>query len=397
MNAKAKVVGRLAPSPTGLLHLGNAWASLCAWLGARAAGGRLILRIEDIDPQRSRPEYAEALQEDLRWLGLDWDYGPGLPYFQSSRLDFYAAALEYLKGIGLAYPCFCTRKELRDLAGAPHYSNAAADMVEAFYPGICRALSREEREEKIRLGRVPAWRLRFEDFSSPELRRVNDLIQGCLELTPEQAGGDFPLRRSDGVFAYQLAVTLDDLDMGVTQVVRGADILSSTPRQRYLLRLLRGFAAGGPKEGVELGAGPECAATGYAAPGCVAPGCAMPGHVAIGRAQARAAAENQEDSGAESEPGPAPWDPEYAHVPLLLDHRGERLAKRHASLSLRSLREDGASPERVLGFLAFIFGLRERDEAVAAGDLLQSFSFSRIRPEHVLLPEDAPLRLRSGA
>ena len=179
----AGVRGRLAPSPTGFLHLGNAWAFLLAWLSARARGGELVLRLEDIDPQRSRPEYVAALLDDLRWLGLDWDYGPGglrgdaVPwpsstegsgawapgaegafFYQSQRTPVYAAALAALEAAGASYPCFCTRKELRLLAGAPHVDDRGAP-----YPGTCRHLTPEERAARLAAGRRPCVRLRCPD------------------------------------------------------------------------------------------------------------------------------------------------------------------------------------------------------------------------------------------
>ena len=214
------VIGRLAPSPTGYLHLGNAWAFLCAWLGARSAGGRLILRIEDIDPQRSKTELIHALREDLRWLGLDWDAGPGQenldaetpepgPYLQSLRLKRYAGALAQLERRGLAYQCFCTRKELRSMAGAPQ----AGDAAEGVYTGRCRGFAPEERAAWLAQGRAFSWRLRFQENLRPEFLRFRDLVYGEIELKPEKAGGDFAICRSAGVYAYQLAVALDDIAM----------------------------------------------------------------------------------------------------------------------------------------------------------------------------------------
>ncbi|MBU1042215.1 MAG: tRNA glutamyl-Q(34) synthetase GluQRS, partial [Proteobacteria bacterium] len=163
------VRGRLAPSPTGHIHLGNAWAFLLAWLAARSAGGQVVLRMEDIDPERSRPEFAADILRDLRWLGLDWDEGPDVggargPYEQGARLDDYAAAIARLERHGLVYPCFCTRKELRSLASAPHGPpSPLADDGSPVYPGTCRELTAAERETFLRQGRRPALRLRCAD------------------------------------------------------------------------------------------------------------------------------------------------------------------------------------------------------------------------------------------
>lgn len=311
----ARVVGRLAPSPTGLLHLGNAWSFWLAWLDARSCGGRLILRMEDIDPARSRPQYAEAVRRDLKWLGLDWDE-EAPP--QSGRRAAYDSALDRLKSQGLVYPCFCTRKELRSLAGAPQVGDEGAP-----YPGLCRGLSPEEARARLAEGRKAAWRL---ICPADKKWRFNDRILGPQSLTLAEVGGDFALRRSDGVYAYQLAVVVDDLEAGVNSVVRGADILASTPRQLYLASLLGG------------------------------------------------------------------GDVNYAHLPLLLDHEGERLAKRHNSLTLAGLREAGARPETILGFLAHLSGLRETPSPLKAGELPKP-DWSKLNRPALILPPKPELEL----
>lgn len=307
MTAERPVRGRLAPSPTGHIHLGNAWAFLLAWWAARSAGGRVILRLEDIDPQRSRPEFSRDLLEDLLWLGLDWDEGPRPagdgslrdhgscgPYEQSRCGDLYADALRRLEAGGRLYPCFCTRKELRALAGAPHVDDMGAP-----YPGTCRNLDEAQRAALRAQGRRACLRFR----GTGESIAFQDVLQGrqCFRL--EDCGGDFALQRSDGVVAYQLAVAVDDGRMGITQVVRGRDILPSTPRQIALLHFL-----------------------GYK-------------------------------------------HPVYAHIPLLCDSEGQRLAKRHASLSLRMLRAEGVSASRCVGLLAWLAGcnMYGRDMTPAEG------------------------------
>ena len=212
------VVGRFAPSPSGRMHLGNAFAALLAWLFARHADGELLLRIEDLDPDRCRPEYAAQLREDLRWLGLDWD-AEGVP--QSQRGCAYQAAFDRLAEKGLVYPCYCTRGELH-AASAPHTADGTP-----VYAGTCRNLTAAERAARTR---PPAWRVRVPDA----VYAVEDGLQGRYAENLAQACGDFVVRRSDGVWAYQLAVVVDDAAMGVTQVVRGRDLLASTPRQIYL-------------------------------------------------------------------------------------------------------------------------------------------------------------------
>ena len=218
------VVGRFAPSPSGRMHLGNVFSALLAWLSVRSAGGKMILRIEDLDPDRCRPEYAAQLRRDLEWLGLDWDEEQ-TP--QSQRTEAYAEAFARLD----TYPCYCSRNELH-AASAPHASDGAV-----IYAGTCRDLTAAERAAKTRR---PAWRVRVPD---EEVSFV-DGLQGEVRENLARECGDFILRRSDGVFDYQLAVVLDDIAMGVTQVVRGRDLLSSTPRQMYRYRL---FGASPPQ------------------------------------------------------------------------------------------------------------------------------------------------------
>lgn len=364
-------VGRLAPSPTGRLHLGNAFSFLMAWCGTASENGRLILRIEDIDPDRSRPEFALGIMEDLQWLGLNWDEGPQGkdlqpdagphgPYIQSRRLALYTAAVNDLQARGLVYPCFCTRKELRMLASAPHIGDEGVP-----YPGTCRGLGAAEQAERMACGKHFSLRLntqaamqaalsdgasgcrrtapsgKTEEYPLAEtgeteisLLSFTDAVLGPQSFSMKDCGGDFALRRSDGVFAYQLAVTVDDAAMGVSQVVRGEDLLLSTPRQLLLLRL--------------LGA-------------------------------------------------PAPC---YAHVPLLHDHGGERLAKRHKSLELRALRESGVSPETVIGYLAHLAGFLDTPRDINARDLLPFFSFKKLTGKQLIvdgnafdLPVLSPLKL----
>lgn len=223
--------GRFAPSPSGRMHLGNVFCALMAWLSCRAENGEMLLRIEDLDPARCRPEYTEQLMADLAWLGLDWEEGGNLPeYRQSERAAWYAECFARLEAMGRTYPCFCSRGELHD-ASAPHASDGTVR-----YSGRCRSLSAAERTQKAET-RAPAQRL----WVGEETIAFTDLVYGPVQSRLAEDCGDFILRRSDGVYAYQLAVVADDAAMGVTQVVRGHDLLSSTPRQLLLYRLL-GFA-----------------------------------------------------------------------------------------------------------------------------------------------------------
>ena len=227
------VRGRFAPSPSGRMHLGNLFCALLSYLSVKSRGGEWILRIEDLDTARCRPDYARQVEEDLRWLGLAWDEGgsaggPDAPYFQSQRTALYEAALERLRGMGRVYPCFCTRAQLH-AASAPHREDGLT-----VYPGTCRGLTPEDIARREAAGRKGALRLRVPEetvtFTDGHLGEVTEYL-------PTDCG-DFLLRRSDGLFAYQLAVVVDDADMGVTQVVRGSDLLSSAPRQLWLQQQL---------------------------------------------------------------------------------------------------------------------------------------------------------------
>jgi glutamyl-tRNA synthetase len=211
---------RFAPSPTGDLHLGGAWTALASWVVARRAGGAALLRIEDIDVPRVVAGSRARIEDDLRWLGLDWDEEPVL---QSARSAHYEQAIAALAAQGLVYPCDCSRAELARAASAPHEGD------EAVYPGLCR-----DRDPSRAMKRAPALRVRVPD----EVVAYDDGALGRVAQNLAREVGDFVLRRGDGVYAYQLAVVVDDVSMGVTDVVRGADLVSSTPRQIWLARTL---------------------------------------------------------------------------------------------------------------------------------------------------------------
>ena len=224
-----EVRGRFAPTPSGRMHLGNLLAALLAWLDVRSAGGKLVLRIEDLDTQRTSRSFAAQLMDDLRWLGLDWDEGGLEPaYMQSCRTAYYEEAFRTLEKKGLIYPCYCTRTE-RMAASAPHRDDGAV-----VYSGRCFHLTAAERAELERQGRRPAWRVRCPDLTVA----VEDGNCGTYTENLAHDCGDFIVRRSDGVFAYQLAVVVDDALMGVNHVVRGRDLLCSAPRQAWLHRVL---------------------------------------------------------------------------------------------------------------------------------------------------------------
>ncbi|MBQ7801011.1 MAG: tRNA glutamyl-Q(34) synthetase GluQRS [Oscillospiraceae bacterium] len=219
MEDRKKTVGRFAPTPSGRMHLGNVFAALMAWLSVRSRGGELVLRMEDLDTQRTSEDFAAVLRSDLQWLGLDWDRETEPQSRRSEVYDRYFAKLEEM---GLLYPCYCTRSQLHSV-NAPHLSDGTY-----VYPGTCRDLKEPPA------GRKPAWRVRVPD----RVWRFHDLVQGDYALNLATECGDMVVRRADGVYVYQLAVTVDDGEAGVTEVVRGMDLLSSAPRQMYLQELL---------------------------------------------------------------------------------------------------------------------------------------------------------------
>lgn len=291
-------VSRLAPSPTGLLHLGNAWSFLLCWLAVRSANGKIYLRMDDLDPQRSRRHYADDIMRDLEWLGLDWD-GPVV--WQSQRHALYKDAIAQLRDKNLVYPCFCTRKDLRSLAGAPHIGDCGVP-----YPGTCRKLSLQDVKARSR----QAHSLRFITQDRPV--EFCDILQGPQIFSNQAYGSDFALSRSDGVWAYHLANAIDDDDLGITLTIRGRDLLPSVPRQMLLA------------EALDL----RC--------------------------------------------------PKFAHVPLLLDEKHERLAKRHQAQTIASLRERGIESSRIIGRLAQMAGQNPSGKACAAADLVAGFDLRKV-------------------
>ena len=221
MPTQTAPVGRFAPTPSGRMHLGNVFAAMVAWLSVRSRGGQLVLRMEDLDTERTSAEFAEVLRDDLRWLGLDWDWETPP---QSQRSQVYDRYFEQLREKGLLYPCYCTRSQLHNV-NAPHLADGTY-----VYPGTCRELSEAQRAA---FNRAPSWRVRV-----PQRQyQLTDLCQGEFRQELTEECGDFVVRRADGVYVYQLAVTVDDGEAGVTEVVRGMDLLGSAPRQMYLQEL----------------------------------------------------------------------------------------------------------------------------------------------------------------
>lgn len=303
--------GRFAPSPSGWLHLGNARTALFAWARARAAGGAFVVRVEDLDAPRTRPEAVLGNLEELAWLGLDWDEGPDrggphAPYLQSRRGPLYEAALARLLAAGHLYECFLTRREVAELSSGPPGVDDAGegrqDAPSRVYGPAHRELNDSVAPRRRAEGRRPSLRFRVPAGTV----EFDDAVQGRVSVDLASAVGDFVVRRSDGQVAYQLAVVVDDHAMGVTEVARGADLLQSTAAQLVLYRAL----------------------------------------------------------------GLTP--PAFAHVGLLLGEDGEKLSKRGGALSLHELRRAGAEPAAVLGLLAHTLGWTEGPQPTTARELLAS-------------------------
>jgi glutamyl-tRNA synthetase len=288
---------RFAPSPTGKMHLGHARTALVTWLRARQRGGRIVMRIEDIDRPRVVSGAADEIFRDHEWLGLDWDEGP---IYQSDRDEAYEAALTSLVDAGFVYPCTCSRREIAEIASAPHGDEGLR------YPGTCR-------NGPTKPDRAPSLRFRLDD---PSPGFADDV---CGVIPEGTGGGDFVLRRADGIWAYQLAVVVDDAESGITQVIRGADLVSSTSRQIALYQAL--------------------------------------GHSV----------------------------PRFAHVGLLVDQDGTRLSKRHGAAPVAASREAGATPESVIGRLAYSLGLIETPTPIRPEALVSGFSLGEISGSPVAL------------
>lgn len=320
--------GRWAPTPSGLLHVGNARSALLAWLSVRSRGGSFLWRLEDLDPPRVLAGAAEQSLDDLAWLGLDWDEGPDLggphaPYEQSRRSHLYDEALLRLAKGGRLFPCRLSRKDLRRLASAPHGPSGtpypASLRPTDLAPGWYRAFLRDENPDAA---------LRFRVHGRPV--RFMDRLFGERSERVAETVGDFVLKRKDGLYAYQLAVVVDDLAMGVDEVVRGVDLIDSTARQIQLIEALGGRP------------------------------------------------------------------PAWVHVPLIVDQHGEKLSKRHQSLTLASLREAGVAPEWLTGYLAWSAGLLESLRPIRAAELVDDFDWRRVRREPFFLRENLAHFLREN-
>ena len=326
----ARVVSRFAPSPTGRMHLGNVFCALLSWLSAKSKGGKWLLRIEDLDPGRSRRDLALRLMDDLQWLGLPWD---GEVVWQSQRGDIYEHYLRKLQAAGLTYPCYCTRADIM-ATQAPHETDGRI-----VYAGTCRPKARLKASESTELPDIPETpgtpaRPAATRFLVPdEVISFTDGHYGPQQVNLARHCGDYILRRRDGAWAYQLAVVVDDALMGVTEVVRGRDLLLSTPQQLHLHRTIASLISP-PKGGVRGGL--------------------------WGRGVS------------------------YFHHPLLINESGQRLCKRDKSLDLGVLREKHKTPDGIVGFLAHLAGLLPSPTPVSPRDLLPLFSWQKV-PAHDII------------
>ena len=331
--APTSIRGRLAPSPTGALHLGNARSFLLAWLSVRSRGGSLVLRMEDLDHPKVKSGAAQAAIDDLRWLGLDWDEGPDIggpcqPYVQSERVEHYANALRRLQAAGLVYPCICTRRDVEHGQSAPHGDEAGPR-----YPGTCAGRFADYESARLARGAresagsssnwLPAWRFRAQGVTS-----FQDGFAGWQTGDVGASDGDFVLARHPRGAGYMLAVVVDDAVMGITEVVRGDDLLPATHRQLLIYQAL----------GLE--------------------------------------------------------PPRFVHVPLVIGATGHRLAKRHGDTRIAALRERGFSPEEIVGLLAWWSGWAAWGERLRPCDLLVRFDLARLPHEPAVL--DARVHARLG-
>jgi len=314
------LVTRLAPSPTGALHLGNARTFLVNWLLARQRGWRILLRIEDIDGPRVKHGADQQLIDDLKWLGLDWDDGP---IYQSARLPLYREAIEQLEQSRQAYACVCSRREVELAASAPHAEDGAT-----IYPGTCRGKYQSAAQALSLTGRAAALR-----FQVPEgIVQFDDSFAGLQRFEVARMLGDFVIAKADGTPAYQLAAAVDDAEMNVTDVVRGDDLLDSTPRQILL------YGALGNGERI----------------------------------------------------------PRFWHIPLVVGTDGKRLAKRHGDTRLAYYRQNGVRSDRILALLARWCGFDDSAPGPRASDLIQSFRLDALPRRPIVFTADDDAWLLSG-
>ena len=314
------------------MHLGNVFCALLSWLSAKSKGGEWVLRIEDLDPQRSKKDYALQLMDDLQWLGLPWD---GEPVWQSQRGDIYEEYLQRLTDMGLTYPCYCTRADIM-ATQAPHETDGRV-----VYKGTCRPSA----PSPLTVNRSPleaTTRLIVPDCTIP----FTDGHYGKHDINLAEHCGDYIIRRKDGAWAYQLAVVVDDALMGVTEIVRGRDLLLSSPQQIHLRELL--FL----KRKGENGKRKTNSLTPHRSP--------LTAHR-------------------------SPFTVDFFHHPLLCNSEGQRLCKRDKSMDLGYLRDTGITPQEIIGKLAYLAGLTDTTTPITPSELLPLFSWDKVPTEDIIL------------
>ena len=358
------VRGRFAPSPTGRMHLGNVFCALLSWLSAKSQGGEWVLRIEDLDPQRSKKDYALQLMDDLQWLGLPWD---GEPVWQSQRGDIYEEYLLSLTNMGLTYPCYCTRADIM-ATQAPHETDGRV-----VYKGTCRpSVAHHSPLTAHRSPLEATTRLIIPDCTIP----FTDGHYGKHDINLAEHCGDYIIRRKDGAWAYQLAVVVDDALMGVTEIVRGRDLLLSSPQQIHLRNLL--FQSTENRvQSTEYRVQMTDDLLKQKTDSLNA--TSLP-HQTVPQRQG-----DERSGGGGLTAHHSPLTVDFFHHPLLCNTEGQRLCKRDKSMDLGYLRGAGITPQEIIGKLAYLAGLTDTTTPITPSELLPLFSWDKVPTEDIIL------------
>ena len=372
--------GRFAPSPTGRMHLGNVFCALLSWLSAKSKGGEWVLRIEDLDPQRSREEYALQLMDDLQWLGLPWD---GEPVWQSQRGHIYEEYLLRLTEMGITYPCHCTRADIM-ATQAPHETDGRV-----VYKGTCRPRAIDAINSIDSIGSIDAidaidaigsidstirtvpatTRLIVPDCTIP----FTDGHYGRHDINLAEHCGDYIVRRKDGAWAYQLAVVVDDALMGITEIVRGRDLLLSSPQQIHLRELL--FGERKTENGTDAGSENRS-------------------KIYFEYAEQQGGKDHEAGLKRKNNSLTAHHSPltvNFFHHPLLCNAEGQRLCKRDKSMDLGYLRNKGTTAREIIGLLAHLAGLTDTPAPITPTELLPLFSWDKVPTEDIMLDKQIML------
>ena len=354
--------GRFAPSPTGRMHLGNVFCALLSWLSAKSKGGEWVLRIEDLDPQRSKKDYALQLMDDLQWLDLPWD---GEPVWQSQRDEIYEEYLQRLTDMGLTYPCYCTRADIM-ATQAPHETDGRV-----VYKGTCRPNTPSPLTSHLS-PLAATTRLIVPDYIIP----FTDGHYGKHDINLAEHCGDYIIRRKDGAWAYQLAVVVDDALMGVTEIVRGRDLLLSSPQQIHLRNLL--FQS--TDDRVQSTDDRVQMTDDLLKQETDSLNATSLTHQTVPLRQG-----DERSGGGGLAIQPSPLTVNFLHHPLLCNAEGQRLCKRDKSMDLGYLRDKGTTPQEIIGLLAHLAGLTETPAPITPQELIPLFSWDKVPTEDILL------------